>query len=334
MVRYAPNAKDLASRDVVSRAMMIEINEGRGIGKNKDHLHLHLEHLGKDIIQKRLPGIAESAKIFADDTRLFQGISSHEDCLQLQDDLNRLVDWSQKWQMGFNRVKCNVLHLGSTNPCYEYSMRNTSLEAITEEKDLGVTIDRDLKFHMHVSKVVDKASKMLGRVIATFTCIDETTLPMLFTTMVRPHLEYGNVIWCPRFRRDKLEVEKIQRRATKLIPNLRSLPYRDRLEVLSLPSLCYHRRRGDILQVYKILKGIDRLESNQFFSLADISNTRGHSLKLVKRRSRSSLRQNVFSQRVTNDWNGLLTHVVNSPTLFTFKSRLDKHWIRERYNLP
>jgi succinate dehydrogenase / fumarate reductase flavoprotein subunit len=66
MVRYAPNAKDLASRDVVSRAMMIEINEGRGIGKNKDHLHLHLEHLGKDIIQKRLPGIAESAKIFAD----------------------------------------------------------------------------------------------------------------------------------------------------------------------------------------------------------------------------------------------------------------------------
>jgi len=87
-------------------------------------------------------------------------------------------------------------------------MRNTSLDAITEEKGLGVTIDRDLKFHMHVSKVVNKASKMLGRVRATFTCIDETTLPMPFTIMIRPHLKYGNVIWCPRFRRDKLEIEK------------------------------------------------------------------------------------------------------------------------------
>jgi len=65
MERYAPNAKDLASRDVVSRAMTIEIREGRGVGPHKDHLFLHLEHLGADVIAKRLPGIAETAKIFA-----------------------------------------------------------------------------------------------------------------------------------------------------------------------------------------------------------------------------------------------------------------------------
>jgi succinate dehydrogenase / fumarate reductase flavoprotein subunit len=65
MERYAPNAKDLASRDVVSRAMTIEINEGRGVGKDKDHIHLHLEHLGQEVIHERLPGIAESARIFA-----------------------------------------------------------------------------------------------------------------------------------------------------------------------------------------------------------------------------------------------------------------------------
>lgn len=66
MERYAPSAKDLASRDVVSRSMSIEIREGRGVGKHKDHIHLHLEHLGADVINKRLPGIAETAKIFAD----------------------------------------------------------------------------------------------------------------------------------------------------------------------------------------------------------------------------------------------------------------------------
>ncbi|NVK31543.1 MAG: FAD-binding protein, partial [Gammaproteobacteria bacterium] len=65
MERYAPNAKDLASRDVVSRSMTIEINEGRGVGPNGDHIHLNLQHLGADVIEKRLPGIAESAKVFA-----------------------------------------------------------------------------------------------------------------------------------------------------------------------------------------------------------------------------------------------------------------------------
>ena len=65
MERYAPNAKDLASRDVVSRSMTIEINEGRGVGPKQDHIHLHLEHLGPEVIHERLPGIAETAKIFA-----------------------------------------------------------------------------------------------------------------------------------------------------------------------------------------------------------------------------------------------------------------------------
>ena len=65
MERYAPNAKDLASRDVVSRSMTIEINEGRGVGPQKDHVYLHLEHLGPEVIDERLPGIAESARIFA-----------------------------------------------------------------------------------------------------------------------------------------------------------------------------------------------------------------------------------------------------------------------------
>ncbi len=65
MERYAPNAKDLASRDVVSRSMTIEIREGRGVGEHKDHIHLHLEHLGADVVNERLPGIAETARIFA-----------------------------------------------------------------------------------------------------------------------------------------------------------------------------------------------------------------------------------------------------------------------------
>jgi len=65
MERYAPNAKDLASRDVVSRSMEMEINEGRGVGKDKDHINLHLDHLDKEVLEERLPGITEAAKTFA-----------------------------------------------------------------------------------------------------------------------------------------------------------------------------------------------------------------------------------------------------------------------------
>ena len=65
MERYAPKAKDLASRDVVSRSIAVEINEGRGVGKDKDHVHLHLDHLDKNVIEERLPGISESSKLFA-----------------------------------------------------------------------------------------------------------------------------------------------------------------------------------------------------------------------------------------------------------------------------
>ena len=106
---------------------------------------------------------------------------------------------------------------------------------------------------------------MLGLIRKTFTLLDETTVPRLFTAMVRPHLEYGNVIWHPRYRGDKLEVEKVQRRATKLITSINHLPYENRLKYLKLPSLDFRRRRGDMIHVFKIMNGMDRLDPHKFF---------------------------------------------------------------------
>ena len=133
------------------------------------------------------------------------------------------------------------------------------MEAITEEKDLGVTIDWDMNFHMHVSKTANKASRMLGLVRTTFTCIDDTS--QAIDHYGSPSFGIWKCELISKFRRDKLaQLKKIQRRATKLIPNLRSQPYRDRLYTLRLPYLYYSRRRSDMLQVDKLLKGIDRLE--------------------------------------------------------------------------
>ena len=120
-------------------------------------------------------------------------------------------------------------------------------------------------------------------VCATFSCLDESTVPRLFTTMVRPHLEYGTSYGIPaRYWRDKLEVEKIQPRATRLIPSLKGLSYEERLRVLKLSFLKYRRRRGDMIKVFKILKGIDRLDPDQFFTMSAGSTTRGHGQKMMK----------------------------------------------------
>jgi len=97
-----------------------------------------------------------------------------------------------------------------------YKMGSVELQITPVEKDLQLFVDDALKFRDHVSYAVNKASRLLGLIRLTFSCIDEETLPRLFTTLVRLHLEYGIIIWHPRYRIDKLEIEKIQRPTTKI----------------------------------------------------------------------------------------------------------------------
>jgi len=141
-------------------------------------------------------------------------------------------------------------------------MRNIELQSTPVDKNLGVFVDDAIKFRDHVSYAVNKASRLLGLIRTTFSYIDEDTLPRLFTTLVRPHLEYRNIIWHPRYRIDKIQIEKIQRPATKLI----HLSYEERLRALKLPSLDFRRRRGNMIQVFKIMIGLDRLDPEIFFS--------------------------------------------------------------------
>ena len=121
--------------------------------------------------------------------------------------------------------------------------------------------------------------------------------------------------------------------SSKLIPNMKQLLYEDRLKVLGLPSLEHRRRRCDMLQVFKIMNGIDRVESSIFFDMNTDSSTRGHDQKITKKHARLGIRQAVFSQRVVNDWNMLPVEVIHSPSVNSFKSRLDKFWLKEHYKL-
>jgi len=271
-------------------------------------------------------------KIFADDTKLFAVANDDDNCASIQTDLNSLSVWSDTWQLRFNAAKCKRMHIGQNNQHYQYFMQEngmaTTITEVTEEKDLGVTFSNDFKFSKHIVSAVKKANRVLGVVKRTFTYIDRDMFLQLYKTLIRPHIEYGSVIWSPYLKKDIYLIENLQRRATKIVKDIRSLPYEDRLKILGLPTLQYRRERCDVVQVYKIVNEIDALDYNTFFTKTAYGTTRGqsHCQKLQKTTCRLRSRQNIFSQRVINNWNALSEDCVTSNSLNAFKSALNKEW--------
>ena len=195
-------------------------------------------------------------KMFADDTKVYCPISDWSDKEELQEDLNSMCDWSDTWQLLFNVGKCKVIHYGKNNPEYTYYMKSNELSAAHEEKDLGVVFQRDLKFGSHISQKVNKANSMLGIIRKTFDFLDQEIFLKLYKSLVRPHVEYANVVWYPNYKKDIESIERVQRRATKLLPELRHLPYHERLKKLKLPTLSHRRKRGDLIQAFKIRRSL------------------------------------------------------------------------------
>ena len=274
-----------------------------------------------------LPDIVSSTvKIFADDTKLYNKDSN---CDIIQQDLDALFVWSTQWQLVFNVEKCKIIHVGRNNEEYQYTMHFEYIESVEEEKDLGVIFQKDLKFSNHIASKVNKANSTLSLITRTFDFIEQDSFVLLYKALVRPHVEYGNIIWYPFLRRDIESVERVQKRATRLIPQLKDFPYIERLKKMKLPTLAHRRRRGDMIQTYKIIHGIEDIPSERFFTVVTNVATRGHNHKLEKPRCKTSFRLQHFSQRIINEWNALPSFVVNSKDVNDFKSKLDSHWNHE-----
>ena len=153
-------------------------------------------------------------------------------------------------------------------------MDSQQLEAIDEEKDLGVYIDKELKFHVHTAYATKNSNRIVGSIKRSYETRHPNSICMLYKSIVRPHLEYGNAIWGPHYKGDIKEVEAIQHRITKMIPSIKDMTYEDRLKFLKLPSLVYRRKRGDMILMYKIMNGLVRIDPNELFTPARTYHTR------------------------------------------------------------
>ena len=264
--------------------------------------------------------------IFADDTKLYRPIINAEDSNILQSDHNLLVEWCKVWLMNFKYSKCKHLPFGHNSPSRHYTMvSGTALHQICtvdEENDLGIMFSRNFKFKSHIHKMVQKANKVLGVINRTFKYLDPNIMHLLYTSLVRPHLDYASNIWNPYLLEDMCTIEKLQRRATKLIPSLKQCTYQERLSALNLPSLQYRRLRMDLIMTYKILQGTVHLRKDHFF-IMNTNPTRTNGLKIYKHHCNKTLRRYSFSQRIIDHWNRLPSEIVNAPNLLSFKTQLD-----------
>ena len=120
-------------------------------------------------------------------------------------------------------------------------------------------------------------------------------------------------------------LEKVQQRATKWVKGFRNRSYSDRLKLLNLTTLEKRRKRGDLIEAFKIITEKEVIEPDSLFTIANnVHYLRGHKLRLYKQPCRLNLRKNFFTQRVVNDWNRLPSYVVKAPSINAFKNRLDE----------
>ena len=260
---------------------------------------------------------------FADDTKIGINANDIKAVENLQEDLKRIGEWSEIWQMPFNLDKCKVMHIGQRNVEAKYKLLGKELEICNEEKDLGVIITNDLKPSKQCIVVEKKAQKILGYIKRQFTSRKEETILTLYNALVRPHLEYAVQFWSPSLRKDIERLEKVQARATKLVPSIRHISYERRLTHLNLYSLEKRRLRGQLIETFKILKGIDNIDYRKLFTLSS-NQTRSNGWKLDLKRFNTQQCGEFFTYKIASHWNKLPAEVVDSSNVNQFKTRLDK----------
>ena len=146
-----------------------------------------------------------------------------------------------------------------------------------------MVIDTEGKQTAQWQEAICRANRVLGCIRRGINYKSKEEVLTLCRNLVRPHLEYCLQFWSPLLRKDIDATERVQRRATRLIPGLARLSYEERLKETGLYTLERRRLRGDMIEMFKIMKGIDKLSADELFNRVDSDRTRGHSLRVKKR---------------------------------------------------
>ena len=191
-----------------------------------------------------------------------------------------------------------------------------------KERDLGVVINNKSHPDDHINQITSKMYYLLANMKIAFTYIDADMVRKIITTYIRPTLEYASVVWNPHLQKDVNKLERIQRAATRWVPELRDLSYEERLKVLNLPSLEARRTRGAFITLYKCATGMIEIDKQDFIQFSNRT-TRGHSKKIQKKRGDKDVRKFNFPNRIIDQWNSLPEQIVSAKNINQFKKLYD-----------
>jgi hypothetical protein len=269
------------------------------------------------------------ARLFADDTAVYDVVRSAQDQAHLQHNLDQLAEWEKRWDMSFHPGKCTTLPVTRSRKVLQpaYQLHGHTLANVTSAKYLGVTLTNDLSWNEHINNMCSKANKTLGFLRRNLKIGSRRIKETAYKAYVRPILEYATTVWDPHTQQNIDRLEAIQRRAARFVMrryrNTSSVS--DMIDELRWPSLESRRRTARLAMLYRIQHDLVSIEAIKAkLQPLPARQRRGHNQQLTLPHCRTQYQQASFLPRTIKAWNDLPQDVVEAKTIDTFVSRASR----------
>ena len=268
-----------------------------------------------------------SISLFADDIALYRPIHSDMDFSILQRDVNAIVSWINNSLLSLQPAKCCSMLVSrrrSPSSPPSFLVQGTPLSHVSSVKYLGILINSDLSWSPHVAKLCSKVRKLVGLLYRQFyKHADSTTLLTLYKSFIRPHLEYGSIVWDPYLARDVDALEKVQRFALRVCLKNWSSDHNQLYIQSQIPALSDRRKQCRLSHLFKIVNDLTVFpEAPLQYRIINYNNRFSHALQLQNMAARTSQFQNSFFPRTITQWNTLPCSTASSSSVYVFKSNL------------
>ena len=277
-------------------------------------------------------GTTSTLRLFADDALIYRKISSESDATALQADLDKLIEWSTKWQMRFNPSKCSLLRVARNRNTTKanYQMMGTTLEQNEHHPYLGVEIASGLEWKQHVNNISNKARRTLNFLQRNLHRCPQKVRKQAYTSLVRPTLEYASTVWDPHHQREITQLEQVQRKAIRFMAK----NYRRRASVtemrtnLGFQTLQARRQTQRLTMLYRVHNQLVCVEMPPCYTprhtTSQMETRSNHGEQYTKISTRTDCYKYSFFPRTISAWNQLPSATIQAPSAQSFNNRVSK----------